>query len=216
MLQNIIFFHSVIYLNKSNHCQSFQPTERIKLLWGARWANTDAAPKTVAPYVFSGRVGDVLCFGAAWAELLVRWHAACYLDPRTEWVDHIPLRGHTLARAHSHTHAPTSRRGACSLRRRMIVCSRGGEFYMRAAAGVTAFSSESDFNLWNASFVRFSHEKIRKENQRRNMFLYFLCVSFLFNFSCWIQSVLAPYIDCMDCVSRAIYGSARCFNQNCV
>lgn len=53
---------------------------------------------------------------------------------------------------------------------------------MRAAAGVTAFSSLSDFNLWKAYFVCFSHKKKKKRNQRRHMFLYFLCVSFLSTF----------------------------------
>lgn len=52
---------------------------------------------------------------------------------------------------------------------------------MRAAAGVTAFSSQSDLNLLDACFVRFSHTK-------GNIFPYFLCVSFLSTFPCRIKS----------------------------
>lgn len=93
----------MIYLNKWK-TDVAKVSSQQKEWSGARWANTDAALKAATLYVFSGRVGDVLCFSAAWAELLVRWHAACYLDPRTEWVDHIPLRGHTLTHTLIHMH----------------------------------------------------------------------------------------------------------------
>lgn len=79
---------------------------------------------------------------------------------------------------------------------------------MRAAAGVTAFSSQSDLNLLDACFVRCSHTK-------GNIFPYFLCVSFLSTFPCRIKSILASYMDCMDCICGTIYGRACCFNQKC-
>lgn len=187
MLQNISFsVQWFIWINEKLTWPKFPANRKNKV----------AVRSTLGKHWCCTKGCDALCIQrTCWRRIVLQrrlsWAvgevACCMLFRPSHWVSgsHPAARTHT--HTHSHTHAPTSRWGACSLRRCMIVCSRGGEFYMRAAAGVTAFFSASDFNLWNANFARFSHKnnKKTKKIQRCNMFLLFLCVYFLSSYLVW-------------------------------